>query len=160
MTADLEAWLDANARAMRTQLFGSAGAQRPVATGGGGATGAQRPATGGGGALAEWTGGIIGGRQAGGYTQDGLYRLHGGEFVMNRGTAGRAEGLLGGTLSQGNIVNALTTKKLAISLDINAPNLSGPARAQMEASMIQTAQSEAKKVFREVMVEVGKSRRL
>lgn len=102
MTADLEEWLDANEQAMRTQLFGGGGAQRPTAAGG-------RP-------VGVWTGaGVIGGRQAGGYTQGGLYNLHGGEFVMSPQTTRMAERMAGGPLTQQNVLSGGARS----SLDIN-----------------------------------------
>lgn len=105
MTADLEAWLDANSRAMRERLFaGNTSYAGYTATTGG--TYAPSLYSRGRAAMS---------RQAGGYTRGGLYRLHGGEFVMSARTTRMAERMIGGPLTQQNVISGGAHS----SLDIN-----------------------------------------
>lgn len=105
MTADLEAWLDSNSRAMRMRLYsGSTPSAAYTATTGGGYTPSLYSR-----ARAAMS------RQAGGYTRGGLYRLHGGEFVMSARTTRMAERMVGGPLTQQNVISG----GAHFSLDIN-----------------------------------------
>lgn len=47
------------------------------------------------------------GRQAGGYVGAGLYKMHPNEFVLNQGATRRAEQMIGGPLTQSNLLAAL-----------------------------------------------------
>jgi hypothetical protein len=53
---------------------------------------------------------FMGGRAAGGYVENGVYRLgeRGQEFVLNAGTTRAAEGLIGGRLTQGRALGIMT----------------------------------------------------
>lgn len=46
-------------------------------------------------------------KQHGGYVGSGLYRLHGGEYVLNPATTRQAERFVGGGLTQGRLIGAL-----------------------------------------------------
>jgi hypothetical protein len=48
-------------------------------------------------------------RHTGGYVGSGLYNLLAGEYVLNRATVGRAESLMGGSLTQGTLLAALAS---------------------------------------------------
>lgn len=55
-----------------------------------------------------WTNAVsIPQRAAGGYVEDGIYRMHSGEFVMNRRTTEAFENAIGSQLSQDNVLAAL-----------------------------------------------------
>jgi hypothetical protein len=53
---------------------------------------------------------FMGGRAAGGYVENGVYRMgeRGQEFVLNAGTTRAAEGLIGGRLTQGRALGIMT----------------------------------------------------
>ena len=50
-------------------------------------------------------------RQAGGYTGDGLYRLHKGEYVLNPSTTQMLERMMGGRLTQAGILGATNSSQ-------------------------------------------------
>jgi hypothetical protein len=58
----------------------------------------------------------VGSKQAGGYVQSGLWRLHAGEFVLNPQTTRRAERFVGGRLTQGALIGSLAQAGGGISI--------------------------------------------
>lgn len=102
MKADLETWLQDMSESARANLYGGTVTPKPKRK--------------------KYD--VIGGRQMGGYVGAGTYQMHPGEFVLNAGTARMAERIVGGPLTQQNIISGGSHS----SLDIN---VSGPYNADL-----------------------------
>jgi len=61
------------------------------------------------------TGAVLGNRALGGYVNDGLYKLHQGEFVLNPATTRLLESMIGTQLTQGNVAGNVNNNR-SISL--------------------------------------------
>lgn len=140
MTADLERWLDANARAFATQL------NTPVRTSSAAST------------TPGWTSETSRYQQyraVGGYASAGMYRLGEGgrEFVMSNATTRMAERAAGGALTQGNVLSG-GRHSLDLNMRLDAPNLNDANQAMLMSAFIPIAQEAAAGVFEQVMLRV------
>lgn len=59
--------------------------------------------------------GSVGSKQFGGYTTQGLYKLHHGEYVINPRTTQTLEGLMGGQLSQAGLIQMAQNSRTQIT---------------------------------------------
>lgn len=117
MTADLESWLKGNAQIWREGLYAGGSVNVPS----------------GGSTSSDWYGtqptrrsryDVIGGRAGGGYVGSGLYQMgeQGREFVLDAPTTRRMERMVGGSLTQQNVVSGGRHDTMTIRVDGGAYN--------------------------------------
>lgn len=107
MTTDLEAWLAGNARAMREQVYTTGGS---TSSGSGWTATRDR--------RSKYA------RAIGGYAGSGLYRLgeEGREFVLSNQTTRAMERMVGGSLTQQNVISGGRHDTMTIRVDAGAYN--------------------------------------
>jgi len=82
-----------------------------------------------------------GSKEVGGYVSDGLYRLHNDEFVLNKQTTQALESMIGGNLTQQNVLRSIGGSGKNISIEANISVGSNPL-AEFKLAMQRIAREE------------------